>query len=130
MTVVHNKPLDTYRAAISKAKAIEDRRIARNNKKLFKKPKRFRSPKDMEAYLQAIEDRKRLGIKLAPRDKKFKGLYHRSTKHVNVSLTSFDVKERNRKKLLSKLAENKARARKKEIDDLGGSKTRTYSSKD
>ncbi len=111
MTVVHNNPLLNMRGILGKAKRSEDGRISdrRNGVKrsiFIHKTKRNPARKTVEAqarYDEVVAESKRLGLEIAPRDPKFRGLDKKSKKKVHLALTETQIKEKNKELIVKNL---------------------------
>jgi hypothetical protein len=114
----HNTAWGTVGAIVRQAKVRADqhldekaRRVPRYYSKGF-----MNHPKRAANYIATCDEAKRLGIKFAPRDKKFASLERRSRRKVTLATTETDVRNANRAKLKAALAARAAAQRKAAAD--------------
>jgi hypothetical protein len=115
MTVQHNRPIATIASIIRIARRNEDERLDKVARGVIKKRK-YRTPECIAVMGAACDERRRLGIKFAPRAEMFKGLRRSSPIKGLVALTASQIKASNRERLKTAAADFTARKRKAEID--------------
>lgn len=124
MTTVFNRAIYTYRAIARKAvRRIEQKldREARGVKRI-QVPLRWKSEDTLARIKEFYEGQNRVGLRIKPRSRMFKGLRQTSPAPVTLALTTSQIKSSNRLKLAvlvaKKAASDAALAQKRAADAI------------